>query len=73
MRKREVRKCSFTKRPISPQDRSSVVFTLGSIDENGRYTGESCIVNVCGSIRKDGSIDRIFYHEALENRLGMRE
>lgn len=58
-----IRKCAFTKRPISPQDKSSVVYTVGMLDENGRYTGESQIVSVCGAIRKSGMADKMLYAE----------
>lgn len=67
MPERAARKCTFTKRPVSPRDRSSVVFTLGKLDESGRYTGEDVIVTACGSIRKDGSIDSLFYNEVIKD------
>ncbi|KAI5189927.1 small subunit ribosomal protein S21e [Nematocida sp. AWRm77] len=58
-----IRKCAFTKRPISPQDKSSVVYTVGTLDANGRYTGNSTIVSVCGAIRRSGLADKMLYAE----------
>lgn len=60
---RAVRKCTFTKRPISPQDRSSVVFTIARVDDEGRATGDVEIITVSGSLRKDGAVDSLLYNE----------
>ncbi|KAI5184509.1 small subunit ribosomal protein S21e [Nematocida homosporus] len=65
---REIRKCAFTKRPISPQDKSSVVYTIGELDANGRYTGKDKIVSVCGAVRKDGHADMLLYTAAKEEQ-----
>lgn len=58
-----MRKCAFTNRPITPQDKSSVVYTVGVLDESGRYTGRDVILSVCGGIRKDGQADILLYTE----------
>jgi len=68
MAERVIRKCAFTKRPISPQDRSSVVYGLGELDENGRYTGKKTIVSVCGSIRQSGLADWLLHVESKNIR-----
>lgn len=61
---RPIRKCAFTKRPITPHDKSSVVYTIGALDNTGRYTGQDVIVSVCGAVRKDGQADILLYKEA---------
>ncbi|OAG29185.1 small subunit ribosomal protein S21e [Nematocida displodere] len=65
---RAIRKCAFTKRPISSQDKSSVVFTVGLLDENGRYTGQNRILSVCGTVRKDGSANKLLYNDSIESQ-----
>ncbi|KAI5172258.1 small subunit ribosomal protein S21e [Nematocida sp. LUAm3] len=64
MTERTIRKCAFTKRPISSQDKSSVQYTMGILNEQGRYIGQDVIVSVCGSVRKDGAADMLLYKEA---------
>ncbi|EIJ89075.1 small subunit ribosomal protein S21e [Nematocida parisii] len=63
---RAIRKCAFINRPIAPHDKSSVVYTVGVLDENGRYTGRDTILSVCGQIRKSGNADKLLYAKADE-------
>ncbi|RVD92727.1 Ribosomal S21e [Tubulinosema ratisbonensis] len=58
------RLCSFTGRPISHTDRSSVQLTFAVLDDDGRATGDIQVFNVSGSIRNNGSID-----EAVNEKL----
>ncbi|KAI5180595.1 small subunit ribosomal protein S21e [Nematocida sp. AWRm80] len=60
----QIRKCAFTDRPISPQDNASVLYTIGTLDDTGRYTGEKKIVSVSGRVRKDGLADKLLYANA---------
>lgn len=53
------RMCTFTNRPIDPKDRSSVQIPFAELDENGKFTGNIQIVDICGSIRKTGEVDNL--------------
>lgn len=66
MTDRAVRKCAFTNRRIATNDNASVVYTLGLLDESGRYTGENKIFSVSGTVRKAGTADRMLYSQSQE-------
>ena len=51
------RKCSATNRVIHAKDHGSVQLSIGQVDENGRYTGESYNVALAGFLRKKGEAD----------------
>ncbi|OQS54801.1 rps21 [Ecytonucleospora hepatopenaei] len=53
------RKCIFTKRPILPKERDGVQLFLAELDSNGRLTGKTNMVDICGSIRRTGEIDSL--------------
>ncbi|KAJ5037307.1 40S ribosomal protein eS21 [Drepanopeziza brunnea f. sp. 'multigermtubi'] len=42
------RKCSATNRIIKAKDHASVQISIGKVDENGRFTGESQVYALCG-------------------------
>ncbi|KAI5189820.1 small subunit ribosomal protein S21e [Nematocida minor] len=61
---RGIRKCAFMNRPIAPHDKSSVVYTVGVLNESGRYTGRDVILSVSGQVRKSGEADKLLYAKA---------
>ena len=61
------RKCSATNRLITSQDHASVQISIGKVDENGRYTGETQTYALCGFLRAMGEGDDSF------NRLAQRD
>jgi len=61
------RKCSATNRIIKAKDHASVQISVGKVDENGRFTGESQVYALCGFVRAMGESD-----DSL-NRLAQRD
>ncbi|KAF2875955.1 ribosomal protein S21e [Massariosphaeria phaeospora] len=54
------RKCSATGRLIKPDDHASVQISIGKVDEQGRYTGETQPYALSGFIRAMGEGDDSF-------------
>ena len=52
-----LRKCAFTNRPILPKERDGVQMYLAELDSKGRVTGKVTMLDICGSIRKNGEVD----------------
>lgn len=60
------RKCAFTHRPVLPKERDGVQIYLAVLNEKGRTTGKSQILDICGSIRRTGEIDAMLYESQME-------
>ncbi|ORD99811.1 hypothetical protein A0H76_126 [Hepatospora eriocheir] len=58
---RFIRKCDFTNYPILPNDCSSVQICLAQLDGEGKATENISIIDICGSVRKSGKVDRLLY------------
>ncbi|RPB22853.1 40S ribosomal protein S21 [Terfezia boudieri ATCC MYA-4762] len=61
------RKCSATNRIIKAKDHASIQISVGKVDENGRYTGETITYALSGFVRSQGEAD-----DSL-NRLAQRD
>jgi len=63
------RKCSATNRIIKAKDHASVQISVGKVDENGRYTGDSINYALCGFVRSmgegDDSLNRLCQRDGL--------
>jgi hypothetical protein len=62
----ERRLCTFTGRPISHTDSASVQLSFVELDSEGQSTGEIIMFDVSGSVRRDGTIDKLVYHKMAE-------
>ncbi|KAI5787663.1 40S ribosomal protein S21 [Peziza echinospora] len=51
------RKCSATNRIVKAKDHASVQISVGKVDENGRYTGETITYALSGFVRSQGESD----------------
>lgn len=63
----ERRMCTFTKQPIDAKDKSSVQLVLAKLDCNGRTTGEVDIIDIAGSIRRNGQSDSLILEYSRSN------
>lgn len=63
----ERRMCTFTKQPIDAKDRASVQIVLAKLDNSGRTTGEVDILDIAGSIRRNGQSDSLILEHSRNN------
>lgn len=59
--------CAFTGRPISPSDHASVQLILADLDDDGRMTKNFVIFDVCGKVRREGTIDELLTNKVTLN------
>lgn len=63
----ERRTCDFTSQPIAAKDRASVQLLFAKLGPNGRMIDGTEIVDVCGSVRKDGLADALLYERMMRS------
>ncbi len=60
--------CKFTARPIDSNDRASIQLQLAKLDSEGRMMDETDVIDICGYIRANGSIDNFMNEYAKINK-----